>query len=71
MCGVNVVVTVHIAVMDYSSGSIKMYKHNFKEGYDSDDVELWLSEHTDFKPSQCYFMFRSSEIYVEEPEVEE
>ena len=69
--GINVVVTVHIAVMDYGSGSIKLYKHNFKKDFDSDDIELYLSEHTDYKPEQCYFMFSSNEIYVEEPEVEE
>lgn len=55
---------IHIAVMDYSSGSIKMYSPEV-ESSDNFDVENWLNDNTDYKDSQCYYMSSSEEIEVE------
>lgn len=62
-------VTVNIAVMDYGIGCIKMYSVELKSDWQSDDVEEWLSEHTDYKDSQCYYMTSEEEIEVIYPEV--
>ena len=56
--------TVHIAVMDYSSGSIKMYSPELRDEVQSEDVEKWLYENTDYKDSQCYYMTSKDEIEV-------
>ena len=64
-------VTVHIAVMDYCSGCIKMYSRLFSKHWQSEDVEQWLYKHTDYKDSQCYFMCSEDEIEIVYPDVEE
>lgn len=63
-------VTVNIAVMDYCCGVIKMYSHEFKKGYQTEDVEEWLYEHTDYKESQCYYMCSEEEIEIVYPDVD-
>ena len=57
--------TVHIAVMDYSSGTIKMYAPDLKGGNAIEEVENWLYENTDYSESQCYYMTSKEEIKVE------
>ena len=55
---------VYIAVMDYSSGCIKMYEEYFPKGSQNDDIEDWLYENTDYKSTQCYFMFDTEPIEI-------
>ena len=38
----------YIVVMDFCSGCIKTYEHDFPEGAQNEDVENWLEEKTDF-----------------------
>lgn len=56
--------TIHIAVMDYSSGSIKMYSPDLGEEVQNETIEDWLYENTDYKDSQCYYMASEKEIEV-------
>jgi len=63
-------VTVNVAVMDYCTGCIKMYYIEMHEGWQCDEVEEWLYEHTDYKDSQCYYMAQEGEIEVVYPEVD-
>ena len=56
--------TIHIAVMDYSSDSIKMYSPELRDEVRDEDVEKWLYENTDYKESQCYYMSSKDEIEV-------
>ena len=51
--------------MDYCSGSIKMYSPDLRDEIQDEDVENWLYENTDYKPSQCDYMFSENEIGVE------
>lgn len=62
-------VIVNIAVMDYCSGSIKIYQVSMRTGWQEEDVEEWLCENTDFTESQCYFMCSENEIKIEYPNV--
>ena len=64
-------VTVYVAVMDYSSGSIKMYTIERREGWQTEEVESWLVSNTDYKDTQCYFMCSENEIEITYPEVNE
>ena len=64
-------VMVNIAVMDYCSGSIKMYSTSFPTGWQTEDVEKWLCDNTDYKDSQCYFMCSEDEIEIEYPDFSE
>lgn len=57
-------VTVHIAVLDYCSGCIKKYTHEFNIGWQTEDVETWLEDNTDYKDSQCYYMASKEPIEV-------
>ena len=56
--------TVHVAVMDYSNGSIKMYIIERRDNYDSDDIESWLVSNTDYSDSSCYYMYSENEIPI-------
>lgn len=56
---------IHIAVMDYCSGSIKMYSPDLRDEVQSEYVENWLYNNTDYKDNQCYYMFSKDEIKVE------
>lgn len=56
--------TVHVAVMDYQSCSIKMYDIERRDEYDSDDIESWLVSNTDYSDSSCYYMYSENEIPI-------
>ena len=56
---------VHIAVMDYSDGSIKMYSIERRDDYDSEDIESWLVSNTNYSDSSCYYMYSEKEIQIE------
>ena len=56
--------TVHIAVMDYRDGSIKLYLIQRRDGYSSEDIESWLVSNTDYTDSSCYYMYSEKEIPV-------
>ena len=62
-------VTVYIAVMDYCSGTIKMYSHLFSKHWQTEDIELWLGLNTDYKDAQCYYMASTEPIKVSTEEV--
>lgn len=64
-------VTVNVAVMDYCTCSIKMYSIEMKKGWQDEDVEFWLDEHTDYKDGHCYYMASGDDIEIEHPDVEE
>ena len=59
-------VTVHIAVMDYSDGSIKMYNIECRDNYDSEDIKGWLVSNTNYSDSSCYYMYSEKEIPIKE-----
>ncbi len=60
----------YIVVMDFCSGCIKTYEHDFPEGAQNEDVEGWLEEKTDFKSDQCYYMWDWNPIpFIEEGDV--
>ena len=46
------------AVMDYRTSSIKLYT------VETDDVEKWLLENTDYSEDECYYMCSTSPINV-------
>lgn len=54
--------TAYIVVMDFCSSCIKTYEHDFPVGVQSEDVEGWLEEKTDFKSGQCYYMWNWNPI---------
>lgn len=56
-------VKVTVAVMDYRSVSIKMYSLKLQEGWETDEVEDWLYNNTDFN-SDCYYMCSENGIPV-------
>lgn len=56
---------VHIAVMDYCSGSVKLYSPELRDEIQDENVEEWLYENTDYKSSTCDYMFSEDEIKVE------
>ena len=58
-------VNVHIAVMDYSNGKIKMYTVQMIPAYQTEDIENWLYDNTDYDDSTCYYMCSQNEIEVE------
>ena len=58
-------VTVHIAVLDYCSCSIKMYDVTLSSGWQTEDVEQWLLDNTEYKKDQCYYMCSEEEIKIE------
>ena len=57
-------VTVHVAVMDYSDCSIKMYDIERRDNYDSEDIESWLVSNTNYSDSSCYYMYSEKEISI-------
>lgn len=50
----------YVAVMDYRTGSIKLYTI---DGI-TDDVEKWLRDHTDYSEDECYYMCSTTPINV-------
>ena len=59
----------YIVVMDFCSGCIKTYEHDFPEGAQNEDVEGWLEKKTDFKNDQCYYMWDWNPIPIIEGDV--
>lgn len=57
---------IHIAVMDYCKGCIKMYSPDVAD-VKTIDVEGWLYHNTDYKSSTCDYMYSSKEIDVVYP----
>ena len=55
---------VHVAVMDYSDGSIKLYDIERRDNYDSEDIESWLVSNTNYSDSSCYYMYSENTIKV-------
>lgn len=60
---------IHIAVMDYCAGAIKMYHPDLGEEIQDENVEDWLHENTDYNDSSCYYMINKEPIKVIEGEV--
>ena len=58
-------INVYITVMDYSSSKIKMYTVQMAPDYQTEDVEDWLNNNTDYNDSNCYYMCSSDKIEVE------
>lgn len=58
-------INVSIAVIDYSIGKIKMYTAKMLPDYQSEDIEAWLYDNTDYNCNTCYFMCSSNGIEVE------
>lgn len=59
------IAAVHIAVMDYGYGEIRMYKAYLPQEWQNDDVVNWLLEHDEkYKDTQCYYMASEDEIEV-------
>ena len=56
--------TVYIAVMNYRTGEILKYSADFSPDYQSEEVEYWLYENTDFSDSDCYYMTSNKPIPV-------
>ena len=56
--------TVHVAVMDYQSGSIKVYNIERRDNYDSEDIESLLVSNTNYSDSSCYYMYSEKEIPI-------
>lgn len=48
----------YIAVMDYRTGSIKLYEA------ETNDAGKWLMENTDYSEDECYYMCSTSPINV-------
>lgn len=58
-------INVYIAVMDYSDCKIKMYTTQMSPDYQTEDVEDWLNSNTNYRDSNCYYMYSSDKIEVE------
>ena len=58
-------VAVHIAVMDYGYGEIRMFTVELPDGCQNEDIETWLEEHDEkYNSNQCYYMCSEDEIEV-------
>ena len=58
-------INVYIAVMDYRNCKIKMYTTQMSPDYQTEDVEDWLNNNTDYNDSTCYYMCSTDKIEVE------
>ena len=58
-------INVYIAVMDYRDSKIKMYTVQMAPDYQTEDVEDWLNNNTNYSDSNCYYMCSSDKIEVE------
>lgn len=58
-------INVYIAVMDYRDCKIKMYTTQMSPDYQTEDVEDWLNDNTNYRDSNCYYMCSSDKIEVE------
>ena len=61
--------TAYIVVLDYCSGCVKTYEHDFPANAQNEDVKNWLKEKTDFKDDQCYYMWNWNPIDIIEGDV--
>ena len=60
----NDLVTLHIVVLNYETGSVEFYHADFSADYQSEDVEAWLIDNTDYRASACYFMYSTNLIPI-------
>ena len=51
--------------MDYRDCKIKMYTVQMSPDYQTEDVEDWLNNNTNYSDSNCYYMCSSDKIEVE------
>ena len=58
-------INVYIAVMDYRDSTIKMYTAQMSPDYQTEDVEDWLNNNTNYSDSNCYYMCSTDKIEVE------
>lgn len=58
-------INVYIAVMDYRDCKIKMYTTQMSPDYQTEDVEDWLNDNTNYSDSNCYYMCSTDKIEVE------
>ena len=58
-------INVYIAVMDYRDCKIKVYTAQMSPDYQTEDVEDWLNNNTNYSDSNCYYMCSSDKIEVE------
>ena len=58
-------INVYIAVMDYRDCKIKMYTTQMSPDYQTEDVEDWLNDNTNYSDSSCYYMCSTDKIEVE------
>ena len=58
-------INVYIAVMDYKDCKIKMYTTQMSPDYQTEDVEDWLNDNTNYSDSNCYYMCSTDKIEVE------
>ena len=58
-------INVYIAVMDYRDCKIKMYTVQMSPDYQTEDVEDWLNDNTNYSDSNCYYMCSTDKIEVE------
>lgn len=56
--------TVYIAVMNYRTAEILLYKTELSADYQSEEVEYWLYDNTDYSDSDCYYMTSDKPIPV-------
>lgn len=58
-------VTVHIAVMDYGYGEIRMFTAELPQEWQDEDAIAWLEKHDEkWSNDQCYYMSSEDEIEV-------
>ena len=58
-------INVYIAVMDYRDCKIKMYTTQMSPDYQTEDVEDWLNNNTNYSDSNCYYICSTDKIEVE------
>ena len=58
-------INVYIAVMDYRDCKIKMYTTQMSPDYQTEDIEDWLNDNTNYSDSSCYYMCSTDKIEVE------
>ena len=58
-------INVYIAIMDYRDCKIKMYTTQMSPDYQTEDVEDWLNDNTNYSDSNCYYMCSTDKIEVE------
>ena len=58
-------INVYIAVMNYRDCKIKVYTAQISPDYQTEDVEDWLNNNTNYSDSNCYYMCSSDKIEVE------